>query len=68
MSNRREFLKKALKVGAVAGVGAVATTSLYGNIPQNSEGNGVARGKSKKGKEVLYWESEAWRKYYKIAY
>lgn len=65
MENRREFLKKALKIGTVAGAGVVAASSL--NASTKPQGNGVVKGHSKK-KEILYWESEAWRKYYKIAY
>ena len=61
--SRREFLRKTLKVGAVAGtVGAVSLMA-----DQNAESNGVASGKSKK-KEILYHKTAMWEKYYKIAY
>ncbi|AII15315.1 putative formate dehydrogenase-associated protein [Campylobacter iguaniorum] len=68
MENRREFLKKALQVGAIAGAGVVATNALASSKTYSEQdANGVVSGKSKK-KEVLYYKSEAWNKYYKIAY
>nr|WP_058893619.1 twin-arginine translocation signal domain-containing protein [Campylobacter iguaniorum] len=68
VENRREFLKKALQVGAIAGAGVVATNALASSKAYSEQdANGVVSGKSKK-KEVLYYKSEAWNKYYKIAY
>lgn len=66
MENRREFLKKALKIGAV---GAVAGATTVGAVEQrdSADSSGVVQGHSNK-KEVLYWESKDWKKYYKIAY
>lgn len=66
--NRREFLKKSLKVGAI---GAVAATSAAAakmtSDDMPSDGNGVVVGKSSK-KETLYQKSKEWEYYYKIAY
>ncbi|ASM39192.1 twin-arginine translocation signal domain-containing protein [Campylobacter sp. RM12327] len=59
---RREFLKKVAK--ASAGVGAVVTAVTAANaVP-------VSKISNSKGKhsEVLYWKSEAWDKFYKVAY
>lgn len=68
LENRRDFLKKALKIGAIAGTGVAATSALASSKAySDADSNGVVRGKTKK-KEVLYWQSEAWSKYYKIAY
>ena len=63
-NKRRDFLKKSLKIGAVGAVGIAASQALAKN--ERDYGDTV-RGKSPK-KEVLYWESEAWKKYYKVAY
>ncbi|MDL0087785.1 twin-arginine translocation signal domain-containing protein [Campylobacter gastrosuis] len=62
---RRDFLKKSLKVGALA----TLTTSAFASqkVASEPDSNGVVVGKSKK-KEVLYAKSEFWDKYYKIAY
>lgn len=59
---RREFLKKAAK--ASAGVGVVAAAATAANAVS------VSKISSSKGKhsEVLYWKSEAWEKFYKVAY
>lgn len=59
---RREFLKKAAKASVGAGV-VVASATAANAVP-------VSKIKSSKGKhkEVLYWQSEAWEKYYKVAY
>lgn len=65
--DRREFLKKALKVGAVAGVVATASTAKVTSDDLAPDGNGVVVGKSNK-KEVLYKKSQMWEKYYKVAY
>lgn len=59
---RRNFLRKALKIGTAAS--AVGATSLLAN---NKESRNITSGNSKK-KEVLYYKSEAWEKYYKIVY
>ncbi len=67
LKNRREFLKKALQVGVIAGVGVAATGAFASKEYNESNQNGVVSGKTKK-KEVLYYKSEAWEKFYKIAY
>ncbi|MCD8213853.1 MAG: twin-arginine translocation signal domain-containing protein [Campylobacter sp.] len=66
--DRREFLKKSLKVTTIAGA-AVAATSLAGASKTASEvdDNGVVIGKSNK-KEVLYKKTQSWEQYYKVAY
>ncbi|CZE45823.1 Tat pathway signal protein [Campylobacter geochelonis] len=61
---RREFLKKSLKVAAVAGVATTAAVASQKGEPQSS---GVVSGKIAK-KEVLYYKSQNWEKYYKVAY
>lgn len=65
--DRREFLRKSLKVTALAG--GAATTSVMANskVATGADGNGVVVGKSKK-KEVLYHKSALWEQFYKIAY
>ncbi|WP_298028524.1 twin-arginine translocation signal domain-containing protein [uncultured Campylobacter sp.] len=63
-NKRRDFLKKSLKIGAVGAVGIAASQALAKNEQDYGD---TVRGKSPK-KEVLYWESEAWKKYYKVAY
>ncbi|WP_298102690.1 twin-arginine translocation signal domain-containing protein [uncultured Campylobacter sp.] len=63
-NKRRDFLKKSLKIGAVGAVGVAASQALAKNEQDYGD---TVRGKSPK-KEVLYWESEAWKKYYKVAY
>ena len=68
-NKRRDFLKKSLKIGAAGTAAAAATQALaleYRHYHEVDD-HGVVRGKSPK-KEVLYWESEAWKKYYKVAY
>lgn len=65
-SKRRDFLKKSLKVGAVGAVGMAASVASANGDKETPQPNTV-RGKSPK-KEVLYFESEAWQKYYKVAY
>ena len=65
-NKRRDFLKKSLKVGAVSAAGIVATTAVASGDNDTPQAN-IVRGKSPK-KEVLYFESEAWQKYYKVAY
>lgn len=65
--NRRDFLKKSLKIGTVATAAGVAATSLMAGESQEKGSSGVVRGKAKK-KEVLYYKSEAWAKYYNVAY
>lgn len=64
--SRRDFLKKSLKIGS-ASAAVVASVSAFGNNKQESGSKGVVSGTSKK-KEVLYYKSEAWEKYYKIVY
>ena len=64
-TNRRDFLKKSLKVTAATTAIVGATTLLAKGGSSGS--TGVASGKSKK-KEVLYKKSEAWEKYYKTVY
>lgn len=61
---RRNFLRKSLKIGAAAT--ALSATSLLAD-KDKSENKNVVSGKSKK-KEVLYYKSEAWEKYYKVVY
>lgn len=63
-NKRRDFLKKSLKIGAVGAVGVAASQALAKSEQDHGD---TVRGKSPK-KEVLYWESEAWKKYYKVAY
>jgi hypothetical protein len=63
-NKRRDFLKKSLKIGALGAVGVAASQALAKNEQDYGD---TVRGKSPK-KEVLYWESEAWKKYYKVAY
>lgn len=60
--NRRNFLRKSLKIGA--GATLISTIALANS---ETSGSGVVKGKSKK-KEVLYKKSEAWEKYYKTVY
>ncbi|AQW88326.1 putative formate dehydrogenase-associated protein [Campylobacter pinnipediorum subsp. caledonicus] len=66
--NRREFLRKALKVSTLAG-GVVATNTLAdtAKISDLADSNGVVVGKSNK-KEVLYHKTQMWEHFYKIAY
>lgn len=64
-TNRRDFLKKSLKLTAATTAVVGATTILAND--EVSSSNGVTKGKSKK-KEVLYKKSEAWEKYYKTVY
>ncbi len=61
MQKRREFLKQLFK-GAAAAT-AVAAVAPTGALAEPADDSGVVRGKSKK-KEVLYFESEMWKKYY----
>nr|WP_314381505.1 Tat pathway signal protein [uncultured Campylobacter sp.] len=63
-NKRRDFLRKSLKIGAVGAVGIAASQAL---AKSEQDYGDTVRGKSPK-KEVLYWESEAWKKYYKVAY
>lgn len=65
--DRREFLRKSLKIGALAG--AVASSSAIANVSNEikADGNGVVVGKSNK-KEVLYHKTQMWEHFYKIAY
>lgn len=68
MKNRRNFLKKALKVSALGGV--VASVPLYANTQKASDGssnNGVVVGRARK-KEILYKKTQHWDKFYKVAY
>lgn len=68
MKNRRDFLKKALKVSALGGV--VASVPLCANVQKVSDGsskNGVVVGKAHK-KEILYKKTQHWDKFYKVAY
>ncbi len=65
MGDRREFLKRALNVSVVAG--AAATAAMGATKLMDANEQNLVQGKSAK-KEVLYWESEAWKKYYKVAY
>ncbi|MCI6989594.1 MAG: twin-arginine translocation signal domain-containing protein [Campylobacter sp.] len=62
--NRRDFLRKSLKLGAAAT--AVTAVALNAKTPDNNT-SGVTQGKAKK-KEVLYFKSKAWEDYYKIVY
>lgn len=59
---RREFLKKAAKIGAGVGV-ATATITTVNAVPVEKISNS-----KEKHSEVLYFKSEAWEKFYKIAY
>ncbi len=61
---RRDFLKKSLKIGALGAAGVAASQALAKGEKDYGD---TVHGKSPK-KEVLYWESEAWKKYYKVAY
>nr|WP_314166853.1 twin-arginine translocation signal domain-containing protein [uncultured Campylobacter sp.] len=63
-NKRRDFLKKSLKIGAAGAAGVAASQML---AKDEKDYGDTVRGKSPK-KEVLYWESEAWKKYYKVAY
>lgn len=65
MQNRREFLRKSLKIGMVAGAMGLASTAVASK--EISSSSGVVSGKSKK-KEVLYHKTRVWEQYYKIAY
>ncbi len=65
--DRREFLKKSLKIGTAA-TAIVATSAVASSkVATEPDDNGVVKGKSNK-KEVLYQKSEAWEKFYKVAY
>ena len=66
MQNRREFLRKSLKIGAIAGAVSLGAASVSSSSKETSS-NGVVSGKSKK-KEVLYHKTKIWEQYYKIAY
>lgn len=59
---RRSFLKKALSTGAL-----VAASSVVAKAGEEKESNGVVVGKSNK-KEILYHKTQAWEKFYKVAY
>ena len=62
--DRRNFLKKAAVVSAVATVGAVAATASSKSDAYSS--NGVVVGHSNK-KEIIYKKTEAWSDYYRSA-
>ncbi|WP_291952495.1 Tat pathway signal protein [Campylobacter sp.] len=65
-NQRRDFLKKSLKIGALGGVvSSIGVSALARDDYQ--EQNSVVLGKSTK-KEVLYKKTMHWEKYYKIAY
>lgn len=59
---RREFLKKVAKTSA--GIGATAAAVTIANATPISKIDNSKR----KHKEVLYYKSEAWEKFYKVAY
>ncbi|MBR8465296.1 Tat pathway signal protein [Campylobacter sp. faydin G-140] len=66
--DRREFLKKSLKVGAITGAVTATTLGASGlNTINEVDINGVVVGKSNK-KEVLYHKTISWEQYYKVAY
>lgn len=62
--DRRDFLRKSLKVGAATG--AVATLALAKEKTEPGS-SGVVSGKAVK-KEVLYFKSREWEKYYNVAW
>ncbi len=66
--NRRDFLKKSLKIGTLT-AGVVATAAMANPKASSGEanGNGVVKGNSRK-KEVLYHKTNSWEKFYKVAY
>ena len=71
---RRDFLRKSLKIGAVAGASvAVANESLKNCATTLSDdcatnaSSGVVCGKAVK-KEVLYKKNNLWEHYYTIAH
>ncbi|MCR6590762.1 Formate dehydrogenase subunit or accessory protein [Campylobacter insulaenigrae] len=64
-NQRRDFLKKSLKIGALSVVASASVNALAKDDYQ--EENSVVLGKSTK-KEVLYEKTMNWEKYYKIAY
>lgn len=72
--NRRDFLRKSLKIGAVAGATAAVAneglkncaTTLSDDCATNAS-NGVVCGKAVK-KEVLYKKNNLWEQYYRIAH
>ncbi|AJC87343.1 Tat pathway signal protein [Campylobacter insulaenigrae] len=64
-NQRRDFLKKSLKIGALGVVASASVNALAKDDYQ--EENSVVLGKSTK-KEVLYEKTMNWEKYYKIAY
>lgn len=64
-NQRRDFLKKSLKIGALGVVVGASVNALAKDDYQ--EQNTVVSGKSTK-KEVLYKKTMHWEKYYKIAY
>ncbi|ACM63716.1 TPA: twin-arginine translocation signal domain-containing protein [Campylobacter lari] len=64
-NQRRDFLKKSLKIGALGVVAGASVNALAKDDYQ--EQNTVVLGKSTK-KEVLYKKTMHWEKYYKIAY
>ncbi len=66
MKNRREFLKKALKVSALGGVVASVPLSASVQTVEHSS-SGVVVGKAHK-KEILYKKTKHWDKFYKTAY
>lgn len=55
---RREFLKRGAKMVAV---GATAIGATINATPLDKISNNKGK------KDVLYWKSEAWEKYYKVA-
>ena len=72
--NRRDFLRKSLKIGAVAGATAAianeglknCATTLSDDCATNAS-SGVVCGKAIK-KEVLYKKNNLWEQYYRIAH
>ncbi|AJC84228.1 twin-arginine translocation signal domain-containing protein [Campylobacter peloridis] len=63
-NQRRDFLKKSLKIGAL---GVVAGASVSALAKEDHQEQNVVLGKSTK-EEVLYKKTMHWEKYYKIAY
>ncbi|PSM53265.1 putative formate dehydrogenase-associated protein [Campylobacter blaseri] len=61
---RRDFLKKSLKIGAVTGAAATLAMASDKVEPGSS---GVVSGKAVK-KEILYYKSRDWEKYYNVAW
>ncbi|MBL3519260.1 formate dehydrogenase [Aliarcobacter lanthieri] len=69
LEQRRQFIKRAgIAASVFAGsvVATAATTEKQDRGANNSVGNGVVVGRSKK-KEILYNKTAAWNQFYKVA-